>query len=76
MSMMGQAGGFINLGPYKYLKCPACGKRSIFNIYSSAKDPVTWPKPEQTQEEAQPAISEEEAERKKLEDSKYERSGT
>jgi len=68
--------GLIKLGPYRYLKCPACGKRSLFNFYSSVKDPVTWPRSEQTQEEAQPSMSEEEAEKKRLEDSKYENNRT
>ena len=75
LSAMLQGTGLVNLGPYRYLKCPACGKRSLFNFYSSVKDPTTWPKPEETPE-TQLAMSEEEAERKRLEDSKYERDRT
>ena len=60
------------MGPYKFLKCPACGKRSFFNVYSSVKEPVTWPKPEkETEAELQP--TEEEIEKKRLEESKYEK---
>ena len=36
-------GSLIHLGPYKRIRCPACGKSSWFNVYSSVKDPVTWP---------------------------------
>lgn len=65
-------GGLVRLGPYKLLKCPACGRRSFFNVYSSVKEPVTWPKQETPlQTEAPP--SEEELEKKQIEESKYER---
>lgn len=63
---------FVHLGPYKRIQCPACGKSSFFNVYSSAKDPVTWP-PEAKQQVSQPQLSEEEIEKKRIEDSKYER---
>lgn len=62
-----------HIGPLHYIKCPACGKRSWLNIYSSVKDPLTWP-PEQAkmQQPAQP-LSDEEIERKRIEESKYEK---
>ncbi len=74
-SAMTSGTGFLNLGPYRLLKCPACGKRSLFNFFSSVKDPITWPKAEVLQE-VQPAISEEDAEKKRLEESKYEQDRT
>ena len=63
---------FVHLGPYKKVSCPSCGSSSWMNAYSSVKDPVTWPQPEQ-QPEAQPQLSDEEREKKRIEDSKYER---
>jgi RNase P subunit RPR2 len=63
-----------HLGPYKHITCPACGKGGWYNVYSSVKDPVTWP-PEEKKEEQQPKqLSEEELEKKRIEESKYERS--
>ena len=65
----------VHLGPYKLVKCPACGKSSWLNAYSSVKDPVTWPSEEKHQEQAaQLQLTEEELEKKRIEDSKYERS--
>jgi NAD-dependent SIR2 family protein deacetylase len=65
---------FVHLGPYKYLKCPACGKSSLFNVYSSVKDPVTWPPEEAKQQRAAPPeLTEEEQEKKRIEDSKFEK---
>ena len=63
-----------HVGPLHYVKCPACGKRSWLNIYSSVKDPITWP-PEETiqQQGSQPELTEEELEKKRIEDSKYEK---
>jgi hypothetical protein len=64
-----------HLGPYHYIKCPACGKSSWINVYSSVKDAITWPPQERNL--AQPAearLTEEELEKKRIEDSKYERS--
>jgi DNA-directed RNA polymerase subunit RPC12/RpoP len=72
ISAMLRGTGLLNLGPYRLLKCPACGKRSLFKFFTSINEPVTWPKPEETQE-AQPMMSEEEIEKKRIEDSKYER---
>lgn len=64
-----------HLGPYKRIKCPDCGKSSWFNVYSSVKDPVTWP-PEEKKKMEQPEqqLTEEELEKKRIEESKYERS--
>lgn len=65
-----------HVGPLHYVKCPACGKRSWLNIYSSVSDPITWP-PEEAQAQQQssePQLSDEEIEQKRIEDSKYERS--
>jgi hypothetical protein len=64
-----------HLGPYHYIKCPVCGKNSWLNTYSSVKDLTTWPNEEKHQEKAlQPQLTEEELEKKRIEDSKYERS--
>ena len=65
-------GGLIHLGPYKFLKCPVCGRRSFFNIYSSVKEPVTWPKAEET-ERHETESTDEQLEKKQIEESKYEK---
>jgi hypothetical protein len=62
-----------HVGPLHYVKCPACGKRSWLNIYSSVKEPVTWPREEPKQQVAQPELTEEEREKKRIEESKYEK---
>jgi hypothetical protein len=62
----------IHIGPYNRLKCPACNKNSFFNIYSSVKDPITWPKQEKT-ETANSELTEEMIEKKRIEESKYEK---
>jgi RNase P subunit RPR2 len=61
-----------HIGPYKRLKCPACGKSSWFNAYSSVKDPVTWPPEQKKAEQPEPQLTEEELEKKRIEESKYE----
>ena len=68
-------GAFLHVGPYHLIKCPACGKRSMMNTYSSVKDPVTWPPEEKQQEERAeaPELTDEELEKKRIEDSKYEK---
>ncbi len=64
-----------HIGPYHYAKCPACGKNSWFNIYRSVKDPVTYPLQEKILErQTEPQLSEEELEKKRIEESKYEKS--
>ncbi|MCW4009413.1 MAG: hypothetical protein NWF05_02180 [Candidatus Bathyarchaeota archaeon] len=60
-----------HVGPYHYIKCPACGKRSFLNVYSSVTDPVTYP-PQQKEPEVQ-LLSEEELEKRRIEESKYEK---
>ncbi len=62
-----------HLGPYHYIKCPACGKSSWLNVYSSVKDPVTWPPEAKEQQVAPQDLSEEELEKKRIEESKYEK---
>ena len=67
-------GALVHIGPYHLIKCRECGKRSLMNTYSSVKDPLTWPPEEKQQEKAaQPQLTEEEMEKKRIEDSKYER---
>ncbi len=63
-----------HVGPYHFMKCPACLKRSWFNVYSSVKDPVTWPPQAEERQVEAPQLTEEEVEKKRIEDSKYERS--
>jgi len=62
-----------HIGPLHYVKCPACGKRSWLNLYSSVKDPITWPPEDAKQQASPPQLTDEELERKQIEDSKYER---
>jgi len=61
----------VHLGPNKQVQCPACGKTSWLNTYSSVKDPITW-FPEEKQQE-QPQLTDEELEKKRIEESKYEK---
>jgi ribosomal protein S27E len=62
-----------HIGPLHYVKCPACGKRSWLNIYSSVKDPVTWSSEKKQPLVAASELTEEEKEKKRIEESKYER---
>jgi RNase P subunit RPR2 len=62
-----------HVGPYHVMKCPACGKRSWFNVYSSVKNPVTWPPQEKQEQTVEPELTEEELEKKRIEESKYEK---
>ena len=63
-----------HVGPYHYMQCPACKKSSWLNTYSSVKDPLTWPAEEKQQGQvAQPQLTEEELENKRIEESKYEK---
>jgi hypothetical protein len=56
------------------VKCPACDKRSWLNVYTSVKDSITWPLEEAKQKQiAQPELTEEELEKKRIEESKYEK---
>jgi hypothetical protein len=61
-----------HIGPLHYIKCPACKKSSWLNVFSSVKDPVTWPIAER-QQPIQPELSDEELEKKHIEESKYEK---
>jgi len=64
----------VHLGPYKRVQCPSCGKSSWLNTYSSVKDPITWPPEEKQQgQAAQPQLTEKELEKKRIEESKYEK---
>lgn len=64
----------IHVGGLTPVKCPACGKRSWLNVYSSVKDPITWPpQANQPQPAVEPKLTEEELEKKRIEDSKYEK---
>ncbi len=65
----------VHLGPYKRLQCPSCGKAGWFNVYSSVNEPITFP-PQQKKPEEQPeqTLSDEELERRRIEESKYEKS--
>ena len=64
----------VHVGPYKIIKCPACGKNSFMNAYSNVKEPITYPPQAKTTEEPQKRpISEEEEERRRIEESKYEK---
>ncbi|MGA2665713.1 MAG: hypothetical protein ABSF83_12305 [Nitrososphaerales archaeon] len=63
-SLLHVAGSTIN-------KCPACGH--IAMMYNHVTDPITWP-PEAGKKaaEAQPPPTDEELQKKRLDDSKYE----
>jgi rubredoxin len=61
-----------HIGPLHYIKCPACKKSSLLNVYSSVKDPVTWP-PQETTARQPEQLSEEELEKRRIEESKYEK---
>jgi len=65
---------FLHLGSLKWIKCPACGKSSFFNVYSSVNDPITYPTEERmAKEQQEKPLNEEELERKRIEESKYEK---
>jgi len=59
----------IHVGPWRYTKCPACGKSSMMNNFVS--DPITWP-PEEKEKKGEPPLTEEQLKKKRIEDSKYE----
>ena len=64
----------VHLGPYKRFNCPSCGRSSWFNVYSSVKDPVTFPaEAKKPDKEKQQELSAEELEKKRIEESKYEK---
>jgi hypothetical protein len=59
----------IHIGPWRYTKCPACGKGGLMNNFVS--DPVTWPPEEHPKDKA--PESEDDVKKKRIDDSKYER---
>lgn len=64
----------MHLGPFKRIKCPACGKSSFFNVYSSVSDPLTYPpQVQKNQDHNEKLLTDQELERKRIEDSKYEK---
>lgn len=66
----------VHVGGYSPVRCPACRKTSWMNVYSSVKDPITWPpqdKQQQPATEPEPQLSEEELEKKRIDESKYEK---
>jgi len=62
-----------HIGPLKRLRCVACGKGGWFNVYSSVKEPVTWSRRESEEEQHGEQLSDGELEKKRIEESKYER---
>ncbi len=65
---------FVHLGPYKRIQCPAGRKSSFFNVYSSVNDPVNYPPQEKRAEN--PQETEEEHEKRRIDESKYESKNT
>jgi len=68
-----------HLGPYHHVRCPACGESSWFNVYSQVKDPITFPPQEkaleqQPEQQTEHQPTDEELEKKRIEESKYEKS--
>ncbi len=59
----------VHVGPYKMLTCPSCGKTSFMNAYS--KEPINYPS--KPQQDANPAVNDEELIRRRIEESKYEK---
>jgi ribosomal protein S27AE len=63
----------IHLGTYKQLKCPSCGRISFMNTH--VKDPITWRPEEKKADQPQGRqLTDEELEKKRIEESKYETS--
>ena len=62
-----------HIGPLHYVKCPACGKSSWTNLYSSVKDSITWPPEAKEQQTPAPMLTADELEKKRIEESKYEK---
>jgi len=67
----------VHIGPYRYTKCPACGKSGMMNNFVNG--PITWPPEEaQTAEQNTAPLSDEEIQKraenlkkKRIEESKY-----
>jgi rubredoxin len=64
---------FVHAGPYKTVTCPACKKTSFMNTSNKVNEPLTWPPEEKQQPVAEPRLTEEELEKKRIDDSKYEK---
>jgi hypothetical protein len=62
-----------HIGPLHYVKCPACKKYCWLNVYSSVKDPLTWPPEERQVQTSTSQLTQDEIEAKRIENSKYER---
>jgi len=62
-----------HVGPYHYIKCPACKKYGWVNVYSSVQDSVTWPPQTPLEQPVEAELTEEEQLKKRIEDSKYEK---
>ncbi len=60
----------IHIGPWRYTKCPACGKNSMMNNFVS--DPITWPPEAKEGGETQTPLTDEELRQKRMDESKYE----
>ena len=60
----------VHVGPWRYTKCPACGKSSMMNNF--VNDPITWP-PEDAGEKKE-TLTDEELRKKRIEESKYDSS--
>ncbi|MGA2200167.1 MAG: hypothetical protein ABSG45_09545 [Nitrososphaerales archaeon] len=60
----------MHIGPWRYTKCPACGKNSMMNNFVS--DPITWPPEAKEGGVPQVSLTEEELKQKRLEESRYE----
>jgi DNA-directed RNA polymerase subunit RPC12/RpoP len=60
----------VHFGTSRYMKCPACGKRSFLSCF--VNDPITWPASER-EEKVEEKLSDEELRRKRIEESKYEK---
>jgi ribosomal protein S27AE len=58
----------VHVGPYRRIKCPACGKKSMMNNF--VKDPITWPPEERENKEE--SLTDEELMNKRIDESKYE----
>lgn len=65
---------FVHAGPYKTVTCPACKKTSFMNTNNTVNEPLTWsPEERQQQPAAEPQLTEEDLEKKRIEESKYEK---
>ncbi len=61
----------LHIGPFKQLKCPACGKISFMKTY--LKDSITWPLEEKKPQSSESVLTDEKLEQQRIEESKYEK---